>query len=56
VLRVLEENDGNGGIPWDGRDDNGKKLDTGIYLFKVSGTNSKGVAQKPVYKKFAIIP
>ena len=52
----LYENDGNGGLEWDGRDRNGKLLPTGIYVFTVEGKNSQGVSVFSETKKFVIIP
>ncbi len=55
VLRVLTETDGNGGVEWDGRDDSGKELDSGVYLFKVKTKNPDGTGLESELKKFAII-
>lgn len=52
----LFENDGNGGVEWDGKDRNGNELPTGIYLFKVEGVNSKGEKVESKTKKFVILP
>lgn len=54
-LRTLVESDGNGGVEWDLKDESGKVLPADIYLFKVEGENSAGIAQGPVYKKFMIL-
>lgn len=53
---TLIESDGNGGVEWNGRDINGNYLETGIYLFKVSGTNSEGREVFEEINKFVIIP
>jgi hypothetical protein len=55
-LRRLEEKDGNGGVEWDGRDINGDYLPTGIYMYKVEGTDSDGNDVFENYHKFAIVP
>lgn len=55
LLRKLVENDGNGGIEWDLKDETGKTLQPGIYLFKVEGINDSGYNQGPILKKFMII-
>lgn len=52
----LYENDGNGGLEWDGRDKNGNQLPSGIYMFTVEGTNSNGIKVFSETKKFVIIP
>ncbi len=55
ILRKLTETDGNGGVEWDGRDDSGKVLDSGIYLFKVITKNPDGSGFESELKKFAVI-
>jgi hypothetical protein len=50
-LRVLEENDGNGGVEWDCSDINGIILPTGKYFFKVIDPNGN----TSTLKKFAIV-
>lgn len=54
-LMKLSENDGNGGVEWDGRDYSGNYLQTGIYLFKVKGTDKFGKEIESPLKKFAVI-
>ena len=34
LVRVLEEEDGDGGVQWDGLNAAGRKLDSGVYFFK----------------------
>jgi subtilisin family serine protease len=53
---TLTESDGNGGVEWNGRDKQGNYLPTGVYLYKVSGTNSKGTNVFEETSKFVIIP
>ncbi len=36
AVRTLDAVDGTGGVRWDGRDDSGKPVATGIYLYRVS--------------------
>lgn len=55
-ILTLTETDGNGGVNWNGRDSNGNLLPTGIYLFKVNGTNSEGINVFEETGKFVIIP
>jgi len=47
-VRTLQETDGNGGIEWFLDDDHGNKVSSGIYVYRVTGTNSRGeqVAEK----------
>jgi subtilisin family serine protease len=54
-LAVLEEIDGNGAVEWDCRDEQGDLLDTGIYLYKVKGSNTEGVEYETEMRKFAVI-
>jgi len=51
----LYENDGNGGLEWDGKDRNGKDLPTGIYIFTVEGTNKDDENVFTETKKFVIL-
>jgi len=51
LLNTLNENDGNGGIEWDGRDNKGNRLNTGIYLYQVEDLNE----QKSELNKLVII-
>lgn len=39
TLRILNETNGDGGLLWDGRDEQGRELASGIYIYRVS--NSK---------------
>jgi hypothetical protein len=55
LLRRLTETDGNGGVEWDGRDDAGQELDSGIYLFRVKTKSPDGAELESDLKKFAII-
>lgn len=55
VLRTLTESDGNGGVEWDGRDAHGNKLNSGVYLYKVSGKNNQGDTFDSSLKKIMII-
>jgi subtilisin family serine protease len=51
----LAENDGNGGIYWDGRDKDGNSIPSGIYLFKVEMLSKSGSKLISEPKKFAIV-
>jgi len=48
----LEENDGDGGLEWNLRDERGLKLKPGVYLYKVS-TRQEGV--ESILKKFTVV-
>ncbi|HEX2786676.1 MAG TPA: S8 family serine peptidase [Ignavibacteria bacterium] len=54
-LRTVEETDGNGGVEWDLKDDKGKEVSSGIYLFRATGFNSENVEVKEKIGKFAVI-
>jgi len=54
-LRKLTESDGNGGVEWDGRDETGNFLESGIYLFNVKGTDEFGNPVESGLKKFAVV-
>ncbi len=51
----LVENDGNGGITWDLKDDNGDIIPSGIYIYKVIATDSSGNEISYKVEKFAVI-
>jgi subtilisin family serine protease len=54
-IKELSESDGNGGVKWDCRDENGNQLNTGIYFFKVIKYNLNLPESESEIKKFAII-
>ncbi len=39
LVQVLEEEDGDGGVHWDGLNAAGRSLDSGVYLFKVTNAD-----------------
>lgn len=51
----VEENDGNGGTPWNLRDKNGQLVPAGVYVYRASGTDAEGREVEAVLGKFAII-
>ncbi len=55
VLRQLQTSEKNGGLQWDMKDQNGKQLPSGIYLYVVTGMNDNGVTVDPKAAKFVII-
>jgi len=54
-IKSIDETDGNGGVEWDLKDNNGNIIPSGIYLYKVSGVNSAGIEVKEKLSKFAVI-
>ena len=54
ILRRLSETDGNGGVEWDGKNDDGLLLAPGVYLFKVY--DKSGSTDLDELHKFAIVP
>ncbi len=54
-LRSLSETDNNGGVEWDGLDENGNRLETGIYLYKIRRANPDGSYSDSDLKKFAVV-
>ncbi|MCB2206371.1 S8 family serine peptidase [bacterium] len=54
-IAEVEETDGNGGVQWDTRSDQGELVPSGIYVYRAAGTNSDGVEVEAVLQKFAII-
>lgn len=55
LLRELNENDGNGGVYWDGLDNEGRKLKKGIYLVKVIDKTGRKDYEEYYFGKFAVI-
>ena len=56
ILKTISDKSADGGAAWDLIDDFGKKLGTGIYLYKISGKNTFNEELNPEMKKFVIIP
>jgi hypothetical protein len=54
VIELAEDN-GDGGVDWDVKDDKGRDLPTGIYIFKVEGKNSQGTEVESKLGKFAVV-
>lgn len=54
-IAEVEEDDGNGGVEWDLRDEHGRRVPSGVYIYRASGSNSAGEEVDPVLAKFAII-
>ncbi|MDZ4712777.1 MAG: S8 family serine peptidase [bacterium] len=51
----IKETNGNGGVEWDLTDRDGRKVPTGIYIFRASGKNSAGEDVDEKTGKFAIV-
>jgi subtilisin family serine protease len=51
ILAILKESDGNGGVEWDGFTNKGKRIGSGVYLFKVRQGNGEDL----VLKKFVVV-
>jgi hypothetical protein len=51
----IAETDGNGGVPWNCTDVDGRRIPSGVYFYYATGTNSAGLEVKPVKGKFAVI-
>ncbi len=54
-VRTLRETDGNGGVEWLVDDDNGNRVGSGIYIYRVSGTNSRGDHVEEKMGKVAVV-
>ncbi len=50
IIRTLEEEDGNGGLQWDLKDDTGKPVSSGIYLFYVVGGGKKAMGKLAILR------
>ncbi len=48
VIRTLEEQDGNGGILWDGKDGQGRLVGSGVYLYVVTHGNERAMGKLAV--------
>ncbi len=56
VVRVLEEREGDGGVMWDGTDDAGFEVPSGVYLYMVEGTAANGENYRSEPHKIAVVP
>jgi hypothetical protein len=54
-VKELTEDNGDGGVDWDVRDDKGRDIPTGIYIYKVEGKNSQGAEVESKLGKFAVV-
>ena len=54
IAEVVED-DGNGGVQWDLRDDTGGRVPAGIYVFHATGSDAAGREVEAKTGKFAIV-
>ena len=54
-INELEETDGNGGVDYDMKDDSGKELGSGIYIFRVVRLDDSNNEVEEKIGKFAVI-
>ncbi|MBC8145755.1 MAG: hypothetical protein H7X80_09215, partial [bacterium] len=55
MIRTLRETEHNGGVDWDGRDESGSNVPSGIYLYSVSILNGAQTAWSEPHK-IAVVP
>jgi len=51
----IQETNGNGGVEWDMKDQNGNSINTGIFIYRATGTNSSGQEVEEKTGKFAVV-
>lgn len=56
LIRKLHERDGNGGVEWDLKNENGQIVKSGVYFYKVVGVNDEGNQFESHLFKFAVTP
>ena len=50
AIDILEEEAGDGGLQWDLKDDTGKPVSSGIYLFYVVGGGKKAMGKLAILR------
>lgn len=55
-IRTLEAREGNGGAQWNGADDNGRPVPSGVYLYSVTGSTPDGTIFESELRKIAVVP
>jgi hypothetical protein len=55
-LKTLASSEGNGGVQWDGTDESGRRVPTGIYLYRVTGSTPDGSSHDSPIRKIAVVP
>ncbi len=56
AIATLQSHAGDQLVSWDGRASNGEIVPTGIYLYRVEGTNQAGEAVESGVKKLVVMP
>lgn len=56
LIRTLDAREGNGGVQWNGADNNGRPVPTGIYLYSVTGSTPDGTTFESELRKIAVVP
>lgn len=52
---TVTETDGNGGVEWNLRDQNGEMISTGVYIYRATGKNTSGQEVEEKIGKFAVV-
>ena len=57
IVRLVDVNKSAGyyQVVWDGRNSHGKELTSGIYIYRMTGEDSKGKEQFMMTKKFLLL-
>lgn len=54
-IKTLKEVDGNGGLAWDMKDENGERISSGIYVYRVEMLTENGDEVENTLGKFAVV-
>ncbi len=54
-IKTLKENDGNGGLQWDLRDENGSTVNSGVYIYYVKAYDENGNLKESKLEKFVVV-
>ncbi len=52
---TVTETDGNGGVEWNLKDQNGEMISTGVYIYRATGKNTSGQEVEEKIGKFAVV-
>lgn len=55
-VRRLRATEGNGGVRWDGRDERGELVATGVYVYQVTTSGDDGIPDHSQLNKLVVIP
>ena len=55
LVKKISEDDGNGGVDWDLRDENNNKINSGIYIYKAISLDNFDTKIQEKIGKFAVI-